>query len=166
MDSVAGAGTTFRIYLPAAGSAAAPAGRGAAAPAAGRAAGAAGHGETVLVVDDERALLEVTSRMLRRNGYATLEASTWEEALSPASSPGLELLLADSVMPGMSGQVLAGRIGQVRPGLRVLHMSGYASGSLSPQLGGAEAEAFLHKPFTADALLAKVRAALGSPPQD
>jgi two-component system, cell cycle sensor histidine kinase and response regulator CckA len=166
VDSAAGAGTTFRIYLPAAGGSAAPAGPGAAAPAARRAAGPAGHGETVLVVDDERAVLEVTSRVLRRNGYATLEATTWQEALSLASSPGLKLLLTDSVMPGMSGQALADRIRQGRPGLRVLHMSGYPRGSLSPQLGTPQGEVFLHKPFTADTLLARVRAALDSPSRD
>ena len=67
-------------------------------------------------------------------------------------------------MPGMSAQALADRIRAARPWLRVLRMSGYASGSLSPQLDSVEA-AFLHKPFTADTLLAKVRAVLDSPPE-
>lgn len=165
VDSAEGAGTTFRVYLPAAGAPAGPAGRVAAAPGR-RVPGTAGNGETVLVVDDERAVLEVTSRILRRNGYATLEANTWEEALSLASSQQLELLLTDSVMPGMSGQVLADRIRAVRPGVRALHMSGYSGGSVSPQLGSDDTAAFLQKPFTADTLLAKVREVLDSPPGD
>ena len=134
VDSAEGAGATFRIYLPAA---CAPAGPvDVAAAPDGRAAGPVGDGERVLVVDDERAVLEVTARVLRRGGYATLEANTREEALSLASSHGVELLLTDSVMPGMSGQVLADRVRELKPGLRVLRMSGYASGSISPQPGG------------------------------
>jgi PAS domain S-box-containing protein len=179
VDSAPGAGTTFRLYLPAAaapardgaaagrGAAAgtgAPAGRGAAEPA-GAAAGPADQRERVLVVDDERSVLEVTSRILRRDGYATLEASTWEEALSLASSHELELLLTDSVMPGMSGDMLADRVRQVRPGLRVLRMSGYANGSPNPR-PGRSAAVCLEKPFTADTLLAMVRAVLDGPPQD
>jgi CheY-like chemotaxis protein len=167
VDSAAGAGTTFHVYLPAAAAPAVPAvpaGREPTAPT-GRAAGPAGHGEMVLVVDDERAVLEVTSRILRRHGYATLEATTWEEALSLASSGEPELLLTDSVMPGMSGQVLADRIREARPRVRVLRMSGYSSGSMSPRPGSPEAEAFLLKPFSTETLLAKVRAVLDSPPQ-
>jgi PAS domain S-box-containing protein len=164
VDSAAGAGTTFHVYLPAAAAPAAPAGRAAGEPAA-EVPGPAGHGEIVLVVDDERAVLEVTSRILRRHGYATLEANTWEEALSLASSGEPELLLTDSVMPGMSGQVLADRVREARPRVRVLRMSGYASGSMSPRPGSPEAEAFLLKPFSTETLLAKVRAVLDSPPQ-
>ena len=165
VESAEGAGATFRIYLPAVAAPAVPAGPVAAGPA-GRVPGPVGNGERVLVVDDERAVLEVTARVLRRGGYATLEANTWEEALSLASSHGLELLLTDSVMPGMSGQVLADRVRELKPGVHVLRMSGYASGSMSPPVGGAEEEAFLHKPFTADLLLATVRAVLDSPPRD
>ena len=165
VESAVGAGATFHIYLPAVAVPAVPAGRVAAGPP-GRVPGPVGNGETVLVVDDERAVLEVTARVLRRGGYTTLEANTWQEALSLASSHGLELLLTDSVMPGMSGQVLADRIRESKPGVHVLRMSGYASGSMSPQVGGAEEEAFLHKPFTADTLLATVRAVLDSPPGD
>ena len=162
VDSAEGAGATFRIYLPAV---ARPAESVVAAPA-GRVPGPVGNGERVLVVDDERAVLEVTAQVLRRSGYATLEANTWQEALSLASSHRLELLLTDSVMPGMSGQVLADRVRELKPEVRVLRMSGYASGSMSPRVGGAEEGAFLHKPFTADTLLAKVRAVLDSPPGD
>ena len=123
VDSAEGAGTTFRIYLPAVGAPAGPAESAAAAPGS-EVPSAPGRGERVLVVDDERAVLGVAARILRRNGYAVLEANTSDEALSLVSSCDPELLLTDSVMPGMSGQMLADRVRQARPGLRVLRMSG------------------------------------------
>ena len=157
IDSEEGAGTTFFVRFPASGlpvrSASATAGP-----------GAQGHGETILVVDDEAAVLEVTSRILRRNGYATLEATTGQKALSLASSRDFQLLLTDSIMPGVSGPKLAEQVTALKPGVRVLHMSGYTAGLLDPQgiVGGRLA--FVQKPFTAQALLEKVRAVLSVPP--
>lgn len=157
IDSEEGAGTTFFVRFPASGlpvrSASATAGP-----------GAQGHGETILVVDDEAAVLEVTSRILRRNGYATLEATTGQKALSLASSRDFQLLLTDSIMPGVSGPKLAEQVTALKPGVRVLHMSGYTAGLLDPQgiVGGRLA--FVQKPFTAQALLEKVRDVLTTPP--
>ena len=76
--------------------------------------GALGSGETVLVVDDEPAVLQAAARILRRNGYTTMEASTGEQALSLLSTHDVQLLLTDSVMPGMTGQVLAGRAAELQ----------------------------------------------------
>jgi two-component system cell cycle sensor histidine kinase/response regulator CckA len=157
IDTAEGQGTTFRLYLPVAdepapdavpgGPPRRPAGR--------------GHGEVILVVDDEPAMLHVTSRILRRNGYATLEAGGSDEALELASSHGCQLLLTDSVMPGMSGAALADRVLHLVPGVRVLHMSGYTPDT--PDFRTAVAgEAFIQKPFTAEALLETVAKALGS----
>ena len=153
VNSAAGMGTTFRIYLPCAGEPASAAQR-QAAPGAG------GQGDTVLIVDDEPVMLEVASRILRKDGYATLEAGTCEEALALASSADFQLLLADSVMPGMSGPTLAEHIARTRPGLPVLHMSGNSAGVLSQDRIRDAELAFVQKPFTAHDLLAKVRAAL------
>ena len=75
-----------------------------ASPGAGR------QGKTILIVDDKPAMLEVASRILRKDGYTTLEAGTSEEALALASSADFQLLLTDSVMPGMSGPTLAEHI--------------------------------------------------------
>ena len=159
VDSKEGAGAAFRVCFPAS-SAPVP------APAASQGPVAQGHGETVLVVDDEHAVLEVTSRILRGNGYATLEAATAQKALSLASTHDFQLLLTDSIMPGVSGPKLAERVTDLKPGVRVLHMSGYTAGVLDPQgvIGGKLA--FIHKPFTAQALLDKVRAVLTAPPQE
>jgi two-component system cell cycle sensor histidine kinase/response regulator CckA len=152
-----GAGTTFRIYFPAV-SADALEARTAGKPVGGD------RETTILVVDDEPAVLAVTARILRKLGYATLEAGTHEKALSLARSQDFQLLLTDSVMPGMSGTTLADRIAEFKPGVPVLHMSGYDAGTLSPERIREGELAFLQKPFTAQALLDKVHAVLGPTP--
>ena len=153
VDSAEGTGTTFRVYLPCTNTPV-PAAPQHATPGAGR------KGGTILIVDDEPAMLEVASRILRKNGYATLEAGTCEEALALASSADFQLLLTDSVMPGMSGRALAEHIAELRPGLPVVHMSGNSAGVLSQdRIRNAEL-AFVQKPFSAHDLLEKVSAAL------
>ena len=92
-----------------------------------------------------------TARILRNSGYATLEARTCEEALSLAGSHDFQLLLADSIMPRMSGAGLAERVAALRPGLPVVHMSGYNDGMLAPQAIRGGELAFVQKPFTAQA---------------
>ena len=155
VNSAEGTGTTFRVYLPC---------TGAPAPAVPRRSalsrGTGRQGGTILIVDDEPAMLEVASRILRKNGYATLEAATCEEALALASSADFQLLLTDSVMPGMSGPTLADRIAELRPGLPVLHMSGNSAGVLSQDRIRDGELAFVQKPFNAHDLLEKVGAAL------
>jgi PAS domain S-box-containing protein len=157
VDSEEGTGTTFRLYFPAVGAPAIPA-----TPAT--APDGRGNGETILVVEDEPAVLAVTSRILRHNGYATLEAGTFEEALSLAASRDFQLLLTDSVMPRMSGATLAERVVELRPGLPVLYMSGYSEGAPAPLYAVDKAAAHLQKPFDQQTLLEKVHAALNSPP--
>jgi PAS domain S-box-containing protein len=155
IDTAEGGGTTFRLYFPAA------TGLASAVRQPPRAAAPArGHGEVILVVDDEPALLRSTSRILRQNGYATLEAGSGAEALALASSCECQLLLTDSVMPGMTGAALVDLVLGVTPGMRVLHMSGY-----SPDFRAAlPAGPFIQKPFTAQALLAMVQTALAGRP--
>ena len=154
VESGKNAGSTLRVWFPAAGEAAPAAA--AAVPAAG------GHGLTVLVVRDEPLLLRIVSRILQRHGYVTIEASSGEEALSLAASHDFQLLLTDSVMPGMSGgRCWLGASGYSKPGMPVLHMSGYSSArSATGGGGGGAGELFVRKPFTPEVLLAKVRAAL------
>jgi PAS domain S-box-containing protein len=156
VDTEEGGGTTFRVLYPAV-AAQAPAMPDAEAPRA------RGTGQTILVVDDEPPVLKLTSRILRQNGYATLEAGTFEEALSLASAQDLQLLLTDSVMPRMSGPTLAERIGRLRPGLAVLYMSGYSEEALRPQRAPGDAAEYIQKPFTSQALLEKVHAVLDPP---
>jgi CheY-like chemotaxis protein len=157
VDSAEGTGTTFRVYLPCAGAPAPSLPQHAAPPP-----GTGRRGGTILIVDDEPAMLEVASRILRKSGYATLEAGTCEEALALASSADFQLLLTDSVMPGMSGSTLAEHIAELRPGLPVLHMSGNSAGVLSQDRIRDGELAFVQKPFSAHDLLEKVSAALDS----
>jgi len=155
VDSEPGAGTTFRLYFPAATSAALE-------PADEAAPRATGNGETILVVDDEPAVLAAAARILRDHGYATLEADNYEQAITLAETYQLQLqlLLTDSVMPRMSGDALADRITGLRPGLPVLYMTGYGQGA-SP-LGSNDPAARIQKPFTAQTLLEAVQQALNA----
>jgi two-component system cell cycle sensor histidine kinase/response regulator CckA len=151
VESDEGAGATFRLYFPAID---------VAATTPDAAPGDRPHQATILVVDDEPALLEVTGRILRKNGYTTLQARTYEQALSLASSRDFQLLLTDSMMPGMTGATLAELITEIKPGIPVLHMSGYTAGVLDPERIRDGELPFIQKPFTAPALLEKVRSVL------
>jgi two-component system cell cycle sensor histidine kinase/response regulator CckA len=157
MDSEQGVGTVIHVFLPAA---AAPVPAPGGGPEA--AAPAGGSGERVLVVDDEPAMLAVTARILRGNGYQVLEAGSCREALALIPSGEFDLLLTDAVMPEMSGPELAERALRIKPGLRVLHMSGSTQGVLSPERVASGEMALIAKPFTTRALLEKVRAVLGA----
>ncbi len=147
-----GLGTTVTVLLPAsddvtsvlAGS----------APAA-----TAGHGETLLVVEDEAALRDVAGRILSGAGYHVLAAECGIEALELASrhEGSIDLLVSDVVMPGMLGKELAERLTYARPDTRVLYMSGYAQPVLHSQGTLEPGVALLEKPFTADDLLSAVR---------
>ncbi|HEX3607058.1 MAG TPA: ATP-binding protein [Candidatus Dormibacteraeota bacterium] len=119
-------------------------------------------GETVLVVEDEEAMREVTRRILARNGYEVITARGGEDALATirAHQGRIDLLLTDVVMPQMLGKEVAERSAALLPGLRVLYMSGYAHPVLTSQGTLAEGVTLLEKPFSAPVLLAKVREAL------
>jgi two-component system, cell cycle sensor histidine kinase and response regulator CckA len=153
IESREGAGALFRCFFPPV------------AASAGAATGGTAR-RRILVVDDEPGVLAVTSRILRKGGYEVVEAQDAAEALSLLSSPefSFDLLLTDSVMPGMSGAGLAERVARLRPGMRVLNMSGYAAAEASAEQTGREEAAFIEKPFTAGALLEKVRSVLGARP--
>jgi two-component system cell cycle sensor histidine kinase/response regulator CckA len=117
--------------------------------------------ETVLVVEDAPGLRELTRRLLVRRGYTVLVAGNADEALREFErNPAIDLILTDVVMPGASGPDLMKTFAGRRPGLRVIYMSGYTEdaivqhGVLNPGI------AFLHKPFTSDALGRKIREVL------
>jgi two-component system, cell cycle sensor histidine kinase and response regulator CckA len=118
---------------------------------------------TVLIVEDEPAVRLLAMRSLLRRGYATLVARDGGEALRASEQhPGpIHLLLTDVVLPGTSGPKLAATLAALRPGLRVLYMSGFTEsavmhhGVLDP---GTE---FIQKPFSPHALALKVQEVLG-----
>ncbi|MEV1289525.1 PAS domain S-box protein [Micromonospora sp. NPDC049679] len=149
-----GLGTTFRVYLPQVDDEAVVPAPHTPVPIE------KGHGETVLLVEDEEALREVTGRMLRRNGYEVIEAGHGLEALDVAARTDWDLLLTDVVMPHMSGRELAERLRAQRADLRVLFMSGYSQGVLGPRQALEDGVTLIEKPFTEATLLSKISAAL------
>ena len=121
-----------------------------------------GHGETILVVEDEAAMLEVTRRLLEGGGYDVLTARGGEGALRIASGHAgeIHLLLTDVVMPGMLGREVAAKVSELRPGIPVLYMSGYAQAVIGPMGDLSAGHTILDKPFTEVALFERVADAL------
>ncbi|MEO7190174.1 MAG: PAS domain S-box protein [Vicinamibacterales bacterium] len=155
VQSAVGKGTTFTLTFPREPVPAPPviAGPAVAAP----------RTHTVMVVEDEDAVLRLVTRCLASAGYHVLTAPGGEQALQTASAcrEGIDLLLTDVVMPHMSGRELSDRLVRERPGLKVLFMSGY-SGSAIARHGVLESGVHLiSKPFTAAELKARVEALLG-----
>ena len=121
--------------------------------------------ETVLVVDDDAAVLQVVSKVLRRAGYRVLEAGGGPEALRVVEAEGgrIDLLLTDVVMPGMGGREVSEAVSGRCPGVKVLFMSAYTEDEVILQ-GVRVAEVnFISKPFTVDKLRTKVREVLDHP---
>jgi two-component system cell cycle sensor histidine kinase/response regulator CckA len=150
--SEVGLGTTVTVLLPA-GALPAPVESPAEQPETG------GHGETLLVVEDEDALRDVAGRILSGAGYRVLSANCGARALDVAADHDgmIDLLVSDVVMPGMLGKELAERLVVARPDTRVLFMSGYAQPVLASQGTLDDGVALLEKPFTANDLLTAVR---------
>ena len=151
-----GLGTTFKIYLPCAEQPARVQ-----QPSAAPAESIRGS-ETILLVEDEEALRELTRNLLEGSGYTVLEAELPEAAIEIALRYGgkIHVLLTDMVMPGMNGKDLAAKLNPLRPEMKVVYMSGYSSFS---HAGLVDSEiALLAKPFTREKLLRKLRETLGS----
>jgi PAS domain S-box-containing protein len=121
----------------------------------------------VLVADDEAVVRQVVSTVLRRAGYVVLDAAGPVEALALAREyrEPIDLLLTDAVMPHSSGKELADRLSELRPGVRVIYMSGYTDRDIVHH-GVLDAEVnFLPKPITPAPLLDLVARVLGAPRQ-
>jgi predicted ATPase/signal transduction histidine kinase len=155
VDSQVGRGTTFRIYLPRCRAAAEEL-----TPPPPPLAAASMHGsETILLVEDDDQVRNTARRVLQRDGYRVLESSGPGEALLICEQHAgpIDLLLADVVMPRMSGPELAQRIVAIRPEIRLLFMSGYTETPFPRHTPGDYRIDFLQKPFTAHTLAEGVR---------
>jgi PAS domain S-box-containing protein len=121
--------------------------------------------ETVLVVEDEAGILELSRQLLEQLGYTVLTASSPKEAIRLFEERGKEvdLLISDVVMPEMNGRELVQRIGAMKAGLKYLFMSGYTADVIANQGVLDEAVNFIQKPFSIQQLAAKVREALKTP---
>jgi len=150
--SEVGVGTTFKIYLPAVDEQATEPDAAAVRPES-----VAGT-ETILLAEDEEMVRNLARESLKMHGYTVLEAANAGEALSICQQHEgpIHLLLTDVVMPRMSGRELAEQLAGLRPGVRVLYMSGYPDQSIVHH-GLLDGDiAFIGKPFTPDALVLKV----------
>ena len=156
LSSTVGEGTTFRVHLPVTDATLTTA-AGTPAPMSDA------SGETVLIVEDERAVLHVAERLLRREGFRVAMAEAPEDAIRQVRE-GLEpdLLLTDVVMPGMNGRELHEALGRMVPGLRVVFMSGHTRDVITNNGVLDSGTAFVQKPFALGALLGTIRKALDS----
>jgi CheY-like chemotaxis protein len=159
VESEPGAGTTFRIYFPRV-NAAQPIARPSTAPPPDLR-----GNETILLVEDEDQVRVLACTVLRRYGYEVLEAQNAGEAflLCEQHAGQVHLLLTDVVMPRMSGRQLAERLAPLRPGLKILYMSGYTDDAMLQHGLSDPGVAFLQKPITPSILVAKVREVLDEP---
>jgi CheY-like chemotaxis protein/Skp family chaperone for outer membrane proteins len=149
------------VPAPAPAAAAAPPGKREPDPAPGDAVG------TVLLVDDDPSFLFMAANILRPAGYRVLEAEGGQSALDQAGQQAgkIDLLITDMMMPGMNGRQLAQRFSKLRPGVRVLYVSGFVDeGSAREAIEGEEAD-FLAKPFEAESFTAKVRELIRAAPR-
>jgi CheY-like chemotaxis protein len=153
-----GHGATFKIYLPRVDAPIqAPVLLAPIRPTGGR--------ETVLVVEDEEALRRVAVRVLERDGYSVLVASSGDEALALAKTSGkpIDLIATDVVMPGLGGRDLARRLLAIHPHAKVLFMSGYTNDAMLRHGIPEPGTAFLQKPFSGLDLTRRIREILGTP---
>jgi PAS domain S-box-containing protein len=159
VESRPGHGTTFRVYLPRVEPP--PAADAAPNESLGR---AGGGNETILLVEDSEVVRSYTAEILRTSGYDVLEAASGEEAIRAAGihARPIDLLLSDVVMPGITGGEVASRIRAIRPGTKVLFVSGYPEDAIGGKRLIEDGTPFLGKPFTPNELLKKIRETLAS----
>jgi two-component system, cell cycle sensor histidine kinase and response regulator CckA len=154
--SEVGIGTTFKVYLPLV------AEEGASVPPSASPVPLAPGRETILLIEDEESLRDLLCETLENGGYTVLVADGGEKALriSEEFSGAIQLIVTDVIMPGLTGRQAAERIKVARSEVQILFISGYVGDALARH-GVFEPQArFLSKPFTADALLRKVREVL------
>src|SRR4029077_18504428 len=158
VDSAPGKGSTFQIYLP----------RNldtdlvSVAKPEVQSRGKSRGSEMILLVEDAEPLRKLAQAFLESNGFRVLSAQSGEAALEIAARHAgpFDLLLTDVVMPGMNGRVLAEQLSLRQPGLKVLFMSGYTDSFIAGHGVLQEGTNLLHKPFTEEIFICKVREVL------
>jgi two-component system cell cycle sensor histidine kinase/response regulator CckA len=155
-ESRPGQGSTFKVYLPRSGDAAGDKSQATTGAATVR------GSEAILLVEDQAEVRQLALHALGMYGYRVLSAANGAEALAIVrQEPSrIDLVLSDVVMPGMTGPDLAKAIAPLRPGIRVLLMSGYSDGRAMPADSLPDGFAYIQKPFTPESLARKVRQVL------
>jgi CheY-like chemotaxis protein len=148
--SQVGCGTIFEVYLPRMQEPATAQSRAIMVPPKGS--------ETVLLVDDEEGVRKLVCAVLQSSGYSVIEASSGQSALAAfeKNAHKIDLVLTDVVMPQMDGFELVQRLVEKSPDVKILFMSGYRDSPIGNSTTNPN-RPFLHKPFTPDVLLARVR---------
>jgi PAS domain S-box-containing protein len=156
-----GRGTSFKIYLPRIEETAVPAGRDGKSETQIPQCGS----ETILLVEDEKGVRELAREYLASSGYTVIEAEDGHTALELAAMHvgQIHLLLTDVVMPGISGRELAERVSQIRPGIKIIYMSGYTDQAVVHHGILQNDAVLLQKPFTLMTLAGKLREMLAVP---
>jgi two-component system cell cycle sensor histidine kinase/response regulator CckA len=156
-----GRGTSFKIYLPRIEETAVPAGRDGKSETQIPERGS----ETILLVEDEKGVRELAREYLASSGYTVIEAEDGHTALELAAMHvgPIHLLLTDVVMPGISGRELAERVSQIRPGIKIIYMSGYTDQAVVHHGILRNDAVLLQKPFTLMTLAGKLREVLAVP---
>jgi len=156
VETKPGQGAAFQVFLP---RFAEPAST---KPAVAPLAEAIGGSETILLVEDSDPLRKLTQSFLESHGFRVHAAQNGEEALQVEAqhSGKIDLLLTDVVMPGMNGKALAERLLQKQSGMRVLYISGYTDSFIARHGALEPSTVLLHKPFTEEELIRKVREVL------
>jgi two-component system cell cycle sensor histidine kinase/response regulator CckA len=159
VDSAPGIGSCFQIYLPRVEESVSKA-------AAEAPTDNLGGTETILLVEDADALRKLARSFLVDHGFQVMVASNGEEAVHVAERHGrpIDLLVTDVVMPGMNGRALADRLLAKQPKLKVLYISGYTDSFIAGHGVLEEGTFLLHKPFTEEVLIRKVRDVLDGRP--
>ena len=158
VESEPDGGSSFRIYLPSID-----------APALASTSHAVplnppAEGETILLVDDNDLVRDIAQAVLEMEGYTVVVAAQGSDALTICADATrrIDLLVTDVIMPGMSGPELVERLASLRPGLKVLYVSGYRRADAMRRSELLSSNAFLQKPFTGELLVRKVREVLDS----
>jgi len=162
VESLLGIGTTFRVFLPRYAEVAAPP----VVVVPPESVPRSQRGETLLVVEDEAAVRELSTLVLSDLGYRVWSAGNGVEALQllhDQKQPALDLLVTDVIMPQMGGRELAERLRQAKPDLRVLFCSGYTAEAEAVTQALTNRTQFLQKPFSGATLARKVREILDAP---
>ena len=155
INSALGAGTTVTIYLPRRTDVSEPARKEQAIGGFPR-----GHGERVLVTEDDEAVRQFVAGTLVELGYEVMQAQDGDAALNVLATSQVDLLLTDVVMPGMNGRDLAAEAQRRRPGLKVLYMTGYSRDAIVHQGRLDRGVSLIQKPFTQSDLAGRVRSVL------
>jgi PAS domain S-box-containing protein len=159
VETKVGQGTRFSVYLPTAGQDGKPVAAEDAVPVC------SGHGETILVVDDEATVLAVLKPVLEQHQYRVLTAANGAEAVAQLAAhlAAVDLVIADLMMPIMDGFATAVALRQLKPGLPLIGMSGVNTESQEHRAKQAGFRHFLPKPFSAPTVLKLVQTTLGRP---